>query len=282
MYTVSMREEGLLKNNLKLTILIVLVVVSVGIYLIPEKKEEVPTRVLLENIGGKVIFSHKMHAENYGFDCAVCHHESSNPAESVLACGVCHGTIPTNAELAEIAKDGDGKTPLGDMPYHDTNLVKDKNACLTCHHLEYLQKEWGHDRHAEEFGLDCESCHHADKDIEPEPMNCNNCHAEDTAVTLKDAVHAKCADCHQEWFDEGLKSCNKCHDELDTRKEFAKNKDFEINPVYAKCSSCHGSQEPQELVQNRMAAFHGLCIRCHEEVGAGPYASDQCKQCHTN
>lgn len=279
-----MLEEGLLNNNLKLTILGILAVVSIGIYLVPEKKEEVPTRVLLENLGGKVIFSHKMHAENYGFDCADCHHESSNPAESVLACGVCHGTIPTNAELAEISKEGgDGKTPLGDMPYHNTDLVKDKNACLTCHHLEFTQKDWGHDRHSEEFGLDCESCHHSDKDIEPEPMNCNNCHNEDSAVTLKKAVHTKCMECHQDWFDKDTKldSCSKCHDEVDTRKVLKEKGSFEMNPVYAKCSSCHGTQEPQELVQNRMAAFHELCMGCHESVGAGPYKSDECAQCHT-
>lgn len=271
-----------MKNNLKLSVLGILAVVSIGVYLVPEKEEEVPTRVLLENLGGKVIFSHKMHAENYGIECADCHHESSDPAKSVLACGVCHGSIPTNAELAEISKDSDGKTPLGDMPYHDTTLVTDQNACLTCHHLEYLQKEWGHDKHTEEFGLDCESCHHG-TDIEPEPMNCNTCHFDGADLTLKKAVHTKCGECHQEWFEpeSKLKNCSKCHEELDTRKALKEKGSFEMNPTYAKCSSCHGVQEPQELVQNRMAAFHGLCIGCHKEVGAGPYKSDECAQCHT-
>lgn len=274
-------EEGLLKNNLKLIVLVVLAVVSIGVYCIPGKQEKVPTRVLLDNLGGKVIFSHKTHANNYGFGCGDCHHESSDPIESVLACGTCHGSIPANAEFAEIAKTGDGKTPLGPMPYHDTDLVTDKNACLTCHHLEFVQKNWGHDKHAEEFGLDCDTCHHSDTDIEPEPMNCNSCHSDTDAVTLKDAVHAKCASCHQEWFDEGLKSCKKCHEELDTRKELVKDGDFTMNTDYAKCSKCHGTQEPQELVQNRMGAFHAFCIGCHESLRISYLDGSNCTQCHT-
>ena len=249
-----------MKNNLKLIVLVVLAVVSIGVYCIPEKQEKVPTRVLLDNLGGKVIFSHKTHANNYGFGCGDCHHESSDPIESVLACGTCHGSLPANAELAEIAKTGDGKTPLGPMPYHDTNLVTDKNACLTCHHLEFVQ---------------------SDTDIEPEPMNCNSCHSDTDAVTLKDAVHAKCESCHQEWFDEGLKSCRKCHEELDTRKELVKDVDFTMNTDYAKCSKCHGTQEPQELVQNRMGAFHAFCIGCHESLRISYLDGSNCTQCHT-
>ncbi len=270
-----------MKNNLKLIVLVILAVVSIGVYLLPEKQEKIPTRVLLDNLGGKVIFSHKTHANNYGFGCGDCHHESSDPLESVLACGVCHGSIPTNAELAEIAKTGDGKTPLGSMPYHNTELVTDKKACGTCHHLEFALKDWGHDKHTEEFGLDCDACHHSDKEKEPEPMNCDSCHSDKDTVTLKDAVHTKCADCHQEWFDEGLKSCKKCHKEVDTRKELVKDADFTMNLDYAKCSKCHGAQEAQELVLGRMNAFHALCIGCHKTIHIEYLDGSNCTQCHT-
>ncbi len=147
--------------------------------------------------------------------------------------------------------------------------------------MEFVQKDWGHDKHAEEFGLDCDTCHHSDTDIEPEPMNCNSCHSDTDAVTLKDAVHAKCESCHQEWFDEGLKSCRKCHEELDTRKELVKDGDFTMNTDYAKCSKCHGTQEPQELVQNRMGAFHAFCIGCHESLRISYLDGSNCTQCHT-
>ncbi len=273
-----------MKKNLKLIVFVILAVVSIGIYCIPEEREKIPTRILLDNLGGKVIFSHKMHAQNFGFGCGDCHHESSDPKEAVLACGTCHGTIPTNAELAEIAKTGDGKTPLGSMSYHNTALVTDKKACGTCHHLEFTQKDWGHDKHAEEFGLDCDSCHHSDTAIEPEPMNCNSCHGdeqEENTPSLKEAVHTKCSGCHQEWFDEGLKSCKKCHEERDTRKELVKNGDFTMNTDYAKCSKCHGTQEVQELVLNRMNAFHALCIGCHESLRINYLDGKNCTQCHT-
>lgn len=49
-------EEGLLKNNLKLIVLVVLAVVSIGVYCIPGKQEKVPTRVLLDNLGEKSFF----------------------------------------------------------------------------------------------------------------------------------------------------------------------------------------------------------------------------------
>ena len=40
-----------MKNNLKLIVLAVLAVVSIGVYLLPEKQEKIPTRVLLDNLG---------------------------------------------------------------------------------------------------------------------------------------------------------------------------------------------------------------------------------------
>ena len=38
-------------------------------------------------------------------------------------------------------------------------------SCVTCHHYELAAKDWGHQQHSEEFGVDCTSCHHADTDI---------------------------------------------------------------------------------------------------------------------
>ena len=44
-------------------------------YAIPEEKQEVPARIILDNTGGRVVFSHRTHADDYGFDCADCHHD---------------------------------------------------------------------------------------------------------------------------------------------------------------------------------------------------------------
>ena len=272
-------------------------IISIAAYLYPVKEETVPTRVLLENMNGQVVFDHKVHAEQYGLDCAACHHESSNPTDSVLACGTCHGSIPSNEKMEILSENLEEtasgepivefiiggkstKKPLKIAPYHDTVIVTDFAACLTCHHLEFTPKNWGHDKHIEEFGLDCESCHHEDKDIEPEPMNCNECHFVDSSVTLRDAVHPKCAECHQEWFDEGIESCEKCHETVDTKKVYEEKGSFKMNPIYETCASCHGDVEPSTLVPSRMQAFHELCMDCHREMGVGPFENNQCAQCH--
>lgn len=291
-------KETLLKKKFLITFCVLMGIISAIAYLYPAKEEAVPTRVLLENIGGRVVFDHKVHVEQYDLDCETCHHESLDATKNVIACGVCHNSIPSNEEIiilseniiqnsteeelaAEVTFGGETmKKPLNIAPYHDTAVVTDFAACLTCHHLEFTPKDWGHDAHIEEFGLSCESCHHEDKDIEPEPMNCNECHFEGAGVTLRDAVHPKCAECHQEWFDEGIESCAQCHDRLDTRKAYKEKGSFKMNPTYDKCSSCHGDVEPNTLFPNKMQSFHLLCMDCHESRGVGPYKDTQCAQCH--
>lgn len=280
--------------------IILLGCVSCIAYLNPLKQEEVPTRVLLDNVYGKVIFDHSVHAKNYNLDCIACHHEGLNneDAQSALACSVCHGSVPTNDELAvrttelveNMTKDElnatviiSGQTvkkPLPVAAYHDTNIVTNYAACLTCHHFEFTSKDWGHDMHAEGFGLDCTSCHHEDTDIEPEPMNCNNCHFEGAEISLKDAVHAKCMDCHQDKFDSGILACVDCHEPVDTKQTFKDTGSLELNPLYTSCATCHESVEPTALILNKMTSYHELCMGCHKEMDKGPYKDDQCAQCH--
>ncbi len=286
-----------MRKKILITACALLGILSLFAYLHPAEEEAVPTRVLLESVYGKVVFDHKVHADQYGLTCEVCHHETLDATKNVLDCGVCHGSIPSNEEIEirseKLLSDTNNKVerelsisgqmvkrPLNIAPYHDTDIVTDFAACLTCHHLEFTPKNWGHDKHVEELLLDCESCHHTDKDIEPEPMNCNECHFEGASVTLRDAVHTKCAECHQEWFDTGIESCVQCHTPVDTQKVYSEKQVFEFNPLYEKCSSCHGDIEPNTLVTNRMQSFHQLCMGCHESMQRGPYKDDQCIQCH--
>lgn len=281
-------------------IIVLLGIVSVFAYLNPQKEENVPTRVLLDNVYGKVVFDHSVHAQNSALDCTVCHHEVDTNEEAVhsLACIVCHGSVlsyeelavrttevkanMTEAELnATIEISGQTvKKPLPVAAYHDTSIVTNYAACLTCHHLEFTPKDWGHDMHVEDFGLDCYTCHHADTDIEPEPMNCNNCHFDSADISLKEAVHTKCMDCHQDKFDTGITACVDCHEPINTKKVFKETGSLELNPVYMTCASCHEDVEANSLVVNRMTAFHDLCMGCHEKMKVGPYKDDQCAQCH--
>ena len=113
--------------------------------------------------------------------------------DKAMACASCHGVALDDAFKAGHAKSYPAE------------------SCVTCHHYELAAKDWGHQQHSEDFGVDCTSCHHADTNIEPEPQSCANCHEAGARPTnkaaepgtppvLADAVHARCAACHQDLF----------------------------------------------------------------------------------
>ncbi len=243
--------------------------VAIGGYIIPETVPKNPERILLDNAAGKVVFNHQKHFEDYGFSCATCHHEMILTSETVENCGSCHGVA-------------------FDETFRTTHVEKYKsfNSCATCHHMEFAPKvDWTHKAHAEEYGLDCTSCHHEDTSIEPEPQNCADCHQEsgdESMPSLRDAVHVKCQSCHEDMFDEGIKGCASCHTTVDMRKELKEKgpKVFKVSEKYASCAVCHTDQKMDELIPGRMNAFHGQCITCHQEVEKGPYTQEQCAQCH--
>ena len=215
-----------------------------------------PVRLLLENAGGRVVFDHRRHAEDYKVACETCHHESAEARENVQPCGACHGV------------DFDGSF----REDHVAAFADDETTCATCHHMGSAPAKWDHAAHAEEYGLSCTDCHHANADIEPEPARCTACHLDKPMGDIPDmktAAHAKCADCHQEWFDAGMKGCTSCHPFTDNRKLFASGQ-----PV-------DGNVKASELIPDRMEAFHGNCMKCHEKHGKGPFRKDQCNQCHT-
>lgn len=227
-----------------------------------------PTRLLLENAGGRVVFDHRRHAEDYKVACEACHHESAEARENVQPCGACHGV------------DFDGSF----REDHVAAFADDETTCATCHHMGSAPAKWDHAAHAEEYGLSCTDCHHANADIEPEPARCTACHLDKPMGDIPDmktAAHAKCADCHQEWFDAGMKGCTSCHPFTDNRKLSASGQPVDVNPGDADCTVCHGDVKASELIPDRMAALHGNCMKCHEKHGKGPFRKDQCNQCHT-
>lgn len=84
-------------------------------YAIPPEKEKVPARVVLDNTGGRVLFSHRTHAEEYHTDCADCHHYGLEGGTS-LPCGACHPP-EFNDEFR----------------LNHQKAFPDKAACLRCH-----------------------------------------------------------------------------------------------------------------------------------------------------
>lgn len=66
-----------------------LVLLALFGYLRIAPAQDSPTRVVLDNPGGRVLFSHQHHAQDLGLDCGNCHHDGAAPAHPE-ACGSCH------------------------------------------------------------------------------------------------------------------------------------------------------------------------------------------------
>ncbi len=245
------------------------VVACVG-YFMDEPTPKVPERILLDNAAGKVVFNHAKHLKDDNIPCATCHHEMVTEKENVQSCGTCHGVTFNESFKATHAK-----------------TIQGADSCASCHHMEFEPKvKWDHAAHVDDYELDCYSCHHDDTNIEPEPQNCANCHestGDEAMPSLRIAVHTKCQSCHGDMYEEKVAGCASCHTPIESRKLLQEKgpADFKVNPLYANCATCHVDQKNQELVPDRMSAFHGQCITCHEKIDKGPYTKDQCNQCHT-
>ncbi|OGF65593.1 MAG: hypothetical protein A2Y62_12780 [Candidatus Fischerbacteria bacterium RBG_13_37_8] len=103
--------------------------------------------------------------------------------------------------------------------------------------------EFPHQKHFEEFGLDCQTCHH-----------------ETDAAKLNLP--------HKEYFDDFWIDCKICHHEVGTPK------------IAQTCSNCHHS--PTSIADETLSAkvvIHKDCWKCHE-IGKGVEASEKCEFCH--
>ncbi|CCH50295.1 Pentaheme cytochrome c [Pseudodesulfovibrio piezophilus C1TLV30] len=96
-------------------IIAALFVIAIAGYMIPVEKQDVPARIVMDNTGGRVIFSHQAHAEDYGFDCIDCHHDDIG-SDTFLACGTCHP-----AEFND------------DFRVNHQKAFPSDEACLRCH-----------------------------------------------------------------------------------------------------------------------------------------------------
>jgi all-trans-retinol 13,14-reductase len=77
-----------------------------------------------------------------------------------------------------------------------------------------------HDRHVEEQGIDCVTCHHEVQGAGGEPRACAACHGVGSSVDLGEASHRSCRSCHQQARLERPDSaapvdCLACHRERD-------------------------------------------------------------------
>lgn len=236
-----------------------LLILAVGGYLLPEKSDPLPNKILMNSAAGRVVFNHEAHAAREDANCIVCHHDAQKADQAGEPCKTCHGL-----EF--------------DASFRGHSYTMDPSTCASCHHTTMSTKNWGHSLHSRQMNLECTSCHHGPQ-IETTPQNCAKCHdpKQDMGpiLSLKNAVHTRCSSCHEEALGNDMSTCVLCHN-LTPSRDQAKNGRLPADALVA-CSSCHDA-EPSRLVPSSMSAYHGLCIGCHEKQG-GPV--DNCAQCHT-
>jgi len=248
-------EDGpLQKRYLPIAIITgLLCLVAIVGYSLPQKEKGRPVRLLLDNKGGKVIFTHASHNETMSEDCGLCHHYTAD-TKHPPKCSVCH---------LKKFNDNFKKT-------HQQTM--DKKVCGSCHHAESTIALFDHAAHIEDYVPDdCQACHH-DPSIEPVAQACSHCHeqpGDEEIPSLMKASHDKCIQCHEDLFMEGSEGCQKCHARNPIKEEIK----------HVACSKCH--EEPlEELIPTTTTAFHTQCQTCHDYSGAGPYGEDACYQCH--
>ena len=236
------------------TVTVLAVIAFVG-YLRPETRPTVPVRILFENSSNRVVFSHLLHNRAGKVQCLECHHHNEGNGPGPIACELCHPAAFDENYLQD-----------------HSQYFQSQTSCRQCHHMEFGEITFDHEAHMKSAG-DCTDCHHG-PDMEPEPQSCRSCHATvsvEKILSLQDATHDCCRQCHDEKFEEGAAGCLFCHSAKDLKTG---------EPAYPNCRNCHPAKDDKDLIPEKAAAFHERCMNCHRQNSQGPYGEDECFKCH--
>ena len=117
------------QRDLKVAVLMMIILLITGVICyasFSSPAPENPVRLMFQNKAGKVLFTHAVHTDDYGSDCADCHHNLEDDDET-YNCSECHDET------------GDEDLPGRADAFHD--------QCKGCH---------------EDYGagpVECNSCH---------------------------------------------------------------------------------------------------------------------------
>jgi len=185
---------------------------------------------------------------------------------------------------------------------------KDYRACHTCHkpvvsHEENMKMETGTKDHKDYKHGECQKCHTL-FNPEDDPVSCQECHKGikvDTEVgdqaslmqpslmrpSLEQAVHGKCAECHNVDYPELTGdmpvTCDDCHKPdpswIDRPGVQPMLWDHEAHSDYKKvnCQTCHHTDSPGES--------HVACAQCHgtglfDNPSVEKILKEKCLKCH--
>lgn len=145
-----MRYNSLQRRYIPIAVIIaVCFVAAIAGYAFTAPDKEAPVRVVMDNTGGRVIFTHMAHAEDYGLECTDCHHDDTG-LDTFLPCGSCHPTEfneefrtthPNNFPSEEACLRCHDEVPTGPLAEEDRPLKEDiplraeafHTQCMGCH-----------------------------------------------------------------------------------------------------------------------------------------------------
>lgn len=190
-----------------------------------------PVKILMPNAGGRVIFNHRQHAEDYGISCSTCHHlEISGSswdrdmhdlhAEDFAVedgCQTCHHDAGIEPEPMSCLTAGcherigatkDEKKKSNSIPARDAVHQR----CYSCH---------AHEDTFNEGLAGCASCHDmsAPSDDRTTYTDCAVCHTqpllENVLMDRMETYHKQCGDCHADLggpsVEQEANQCYQCH-----------------------------------------------------------------------
>ena len=138
-----------------------------------------------------------------------------------------------------------------------------------------------HQKHSENYQLNCEQCHHYSAPGKMDPPQCGSCHP---TIFDKDYVAI-----HRDNFDNEA-YCNACHHnskaehfDHDAHQDYASedcqacHHDSDIETEPSRCSNCH-EHKSEVGMPNLREATHTRCMDCHEDMYE--QGLNGCSQCH--
>lgn len=202
--------------------------VGIGIIATPPVPTQ-PVKLLMPNAGGRVIFNHRQHAEDYGAGCSTCHHteiiattwdpemhdlHAENLTES---CQDCHHDSSIEPEPMScyspgcherLSASGKVNTKAKTIPARDAVHQR----CYSCH---------AHEDTFNEGLAGCASCHDlaTPPDDREEYATCASCHTQPPLAALlpdrMETYHKLCGDCHSTMsgplVEQDANQCYQCH-----------------------------------------------------------------------
>lgn len=227
---------------------------------------------LARNGPARFAFSHAIHVEREGLDCANCHEDLAVSDAPGMphpdTCDACHAELDADkAPERTVASLFDGDrfraaraAALGDEPIFS--------------HLRHVQA-----------GLDCNACHRgveSNEVVGPElgvgMASCTSCHE-------ARGVAGTCATCHRE-IDAGWKPENHAHEWKRLHGRCARassdrpDESCQLCHEESTCARCHLVEPPANHTAAWRLRAHGFAARMDRQNCAACHMPDSCDRCH--